>query len=66
MKVIAYTRPDGGTSVCRPVISVTDPEGFTADDALQRALQNDIPPDATNVRVVDAGTVQATGPVMTP
>lgn len=64
MKEIVYERPDGGTSVCRPVISSTDPEDFTEEDALKRALDNDIPPNAINVRVVEAGTGRASGPVV--
>jgi hypothetical protein len=87
MKAIAYTRPDGGLSICRPssgarlASSITladgtvlraDPsqpvdlfmrgwpiEGATAEWAeteeefLARIIARDVPPDATNVTVVD-------------
>lgn len=53
MKAIVYERPDGGISVCRPVISRDDPKGFTEADALARALAKDIPPDAIGVHVVE-------------
>jgi len=53
MKRIVYTRPDGGMSVCIPVVSLNDPTDFTEDDALQRAMKRDIPPDAANVHVVE-------------
>lgn len=53
MKKIAYTHPDGGISICHPVISATDPADFTEADALARALAKDIPAGATNVTVVD-------------
>lgn len=53
MKKIAYTRPDGGVSICTPVISADDPPGFTEADALARAQAKDIPTDATNVTVLD-------------
>ena len=52
MKRIIYTNSEGGTSVCTPCISRDDPEGFTEDGALKRAYK-DIPPDATNVHVVE-------------
>lgn len=53
MKRIAYTNPDGSVSICCPCISEDDPEGMTEDDALQRALQKDIPPTAQNVTVIE-------------
>jgi hypothetical protein len=53
MKKIAYTRPDGGVSIVVPVISINDPQGFTEDDALARALGKDIPADAADARVIE-------------
>jgi len=52
-KVIIYTRPDGGLSVCVPVISRDDPKDFTAEQALQRALAKDVPANAASVQVVE-------------
>lgn len=52
MQRIVYTNSEGGTSICTPVVSRDDPEGFSEDDALKRAYK-DIPPDATNVHVVE-------------
>jgi hypothetical protein len=53
MQRIVYTNSEGGISICTPVVSRDDPEGFTDDDALKRALAKDIPADATNVHVVE-------------
>ncbi|WP_431014681.1 hypothetical protein [Bradyrhizobium pachyrhizi] len=53
MKSIIYTRPDGGLSICHPMISRDDPEDFSEEDALQRALQKDVPPDAVNPTIID-------------
>jgi hypothetical protein len=52
-KVIVYTLPNGSTCVCHPCVSRDDPSGFTAEDALARALIKDIPADAISVRVVE-------------
>jgi hypothetical protein len=52
MKKIIYTRPDGGVSVVYPVISADDPEGFTEQQALQRA-HKDVPADAIEPTVVE-------------
>lgn len=57
MKQIIYTRTDGGLDTVVPEISRTDPEGFTEDDALQRALSKDVPADAINMRVVDEADI---------
>lgn len=57
MKAIAYTRPDGGISICHPVISKDDPKGFTEEQALERALKKDIPADATNVQVIEKNAI---------
>lgn len=46
---IVYQRSTGGISVCVPCISVDDPQGFTIEQAYQRALNKDIPIDAINV-----------------
>lgn len=54
MPVISYTRPDGGVSFIRPLISRDDPPGFGEADALERATR-DVPPNATNVSVHDPG-----------
>lgn len=52
-KVIVWMRPDGGMSICAPCISQDDPEGFTEDHALERALKKDVPKDAQNVQILD-------------
>lgn len=52
-KVILYTQPDGRVCVCRPCVSRDDPLGFTMEDALTRALANDVPETALNVKVID-------------
>ncbi|WP_225644263.1 hypothetical protein [Bradyrhizobium australafricanum] len=53
MKAIVYTRGDGGVSVCYPVISQDDEEGFSEQHAIDRALGKDIPIDAVSPTVVD-------------
>lgn len=54
MKKILYSRPDGGMSVVVPCISVDDPQGFTEEDALQRALRKDVPVGVAVAVVEDA------------
>lgn len=56
-KSIVYTRPDGGVSICHPVISLDDPADFSEDDALARALASDIPHDAINPTIIDRSDV---------
>lgn len=56
-KSIAYRRGDGGLSICHPVISMNDPEGFLEQEAIDRALANDIPGDATEIKVVDRDSI---------
>ncbi|MCP1915696.1 hypothetical protein J2R96_008176 [Bradyrhizobium elkanii] len=53
MKAIVYTRGDGGVSVCYPVISQDDEEGFSEQHAIDRALGKDIPLDAVSPTVID-------------
>lgn len=60
-KVIVWMRPDGGLSVCLPCISQDDPEGFTEAQALNRALQKDVPPDAINPQVLDRSQLPTDG-----
>lgn len=57
MRRIMYTRPDGGLSIVIPVVSLDDPEDFSEDDAFDRTLSKDVPPDAQNVVVVDASEI---------
>lgn len=57
MKVIVYTRQDGGVTVILPCVSQDDPPDFSQDDALQRALKKDVPASATNVRLVEQGEI---------
>lgn len=59
MKRIVYTQADGIIAVVHPCISKDDPEGFTEDDALQRALKKDVPEDATDISVVDLERIPA-------
>jgi hypothetical protein len=40
-------------SIVVPVISIDDPQGFTVDDGLARALDKDIPADAADERVIE-------------
>jgi hypothetical protein len=56
MRKIIFTRPDGGVSIVHPLISVDDPEGFTEDQAIERALLT-IPQGALNVTVVDESVI---------
>lgn len=56
-KVIVYTRPDGGLSVCVPVVDRFDPPGFSTDDAIARAIAKDIPQDAISVQVIERSDV---------
>lgn len=58
-KSIAYRRSDGGLSICHPVISADDPAAMTEQEAVDRALANDIPADATDVKVVTRSAVPA-------
>lgn len=46
---IVYQRADGGISVCVPCISQDDPNGYTMDQAYNRAMNKDIPKDAQNI-----------------
>lgn len=57
-KVIVWMRPDGGMSVCSPCIS-RDDEGMTEAQALDRALQKDVPADAINLQVLDRAELPA-------
>jgi len=52
-KIIVWTRPDGGISICSPCISKDDPKDYTEAEALARALAKDVPADAQNVKVLD-------------
>jgi hypothetical protein len=52
VKKIIYTRPDGGVSVVSPAKNIDDPEAFTEDERIKRALAV-LPPEATNVLIVD-------------
>lgn len=53
MKVIIYTRPDGGTDIIRPIYGAIDrPKGDT-DDALIARCMRHVPGNAANVQVVD-------------
>jgi hypothetical protein len=52
--LIIYTRADdGGMTIVYPAISCDDPEGFKYEDALKRALEKDIPADATDTAVIE-------------
>lgn len=59
MKSIVYTAADGSTCLCHPVVSRDDPDGFTHEDALTRAMAKDIPADATNVQTIDKSEIPA-------
>lgn len=52
-KIICWTRPDGGLSICAPCISRDDPPEMTEGQALDRALQKDIPEGASNLQILD-------------
>lgn len=53
MKKIIFTRPDGSLSVVHPVVNTMgEVEGFTEEQALQRALAK-LPADAINAQVVE-------------
>lgn len=52
MKVITFQNPDSTISVVTPCICQGDPEGFTHDDAVNRAMK-DIPDGATAIQVVE-------------
>ncbi len=59
MKKIIYTRPDGGISIVTPVINTRgEPEGFTEEDALSRALAK-LPKDAINPQIVEPQVIPA-------
>lgn len=58
-KVIVYAVGAGTAAVCHPLISRDDPVGFTEDDAVARALRNDIPEDAVSISVIDAADLPA-------
>lgn len=55
-KVLVYTRADGGVTISHPLIGLDDPPDFTEDDAIERA-RNDIPPDASDIEVVEKITL---------
>lgn len=57
MRRIAYTRADGGLSIVTPAISHDDPVEFTEQDALDRALAKDVPPDAQGAIVIEASEI---------
>jgi len=57
MRVIVYTRPDGGTSVCHPAWNdKLRPAGDTDDALLERCLTR-IPADAVDVKIVEHDTI---------
>lgn len=56
MKRILYTKSDGGVVVVTPTININDPEGFTEQDAIDRAMKR-LPIDAIDVRVVEDATI---------
>ena len=49
-KVIAYTRPDGGVSICIPAPNARR-EGESEAEFIARIQAKDVPKDATNIRV---------------
>jgi hypothetical protein len=57
-KVIVYTRPDGGVSVCVPNPDARQ-QGETVAAFLQRIAAKDVPADATNVRAADTADLPA-------
>lgn len=56
MKVILYTRPDGGVSVVHPADS-----GRLKNEAedvwMERVKERSVPQDATDIRIVDASVI---------
>lgn len=52
-KVIVWTRPDGGLSICSPCISKDDMLGMSEAEAILRALEKDVPLDAINVQIME-------------
>ena len=60
MPILYKRASDGGISVCTPVISIDDPEGFTTEDAYARAYAKDIPHDALEVTRINHGDIDLT------
>lgn len=54
---IVYKRADGGISVCIPCVAQDDPSHFTTNHAYERAMNKDIPDDATNVIQIDVSLI---------
>jgi len=55
-KRIVYSRPDGGVSVVSPApeyIAQLVTEGATEDEAIAIVQEKDVPPDATNIEVME-------------
>lgn len=63
MKVIVYSRPDGGVSVVNPTpqyIAELIDGGMTEDEAISVVQAKDVPAGATNVEVMDKALILAT------
>ena len=52
MNLIACTLPGGRVAIVVPVISLDDPQGFTDQQAFDRAMAKDLPAGALNLRPV--------------
>jgi len=59
MKVAVYTRLDGGVSIMRPGIRARRLEDETDDAFMTRIMAISIPPDASDIRVIDESEVPA-------
>ena len=63
MKVIAYSRPDGGVSICTPApqrIAELMADGMTEAAAIAVIQAKDVPADASNIEVMDGTLIPST------